>query len=406
MDKKTLLKFLFVICIMGSFVGCSDDEPATSPNEITNDYTDEPSDEEGAKLTLTYSGNALIGKSVKFETTDAKTAKITLKGVLPHEAETVIDNIALADDGNKGYNFSGDETSTLGTTFSYNGTVRKGTLSLDILNVKIPDSSFNTLALVTYSNSETKTETIDGKKHRYSTFQQSLYLNTESSGINSLETLLSNVILGPFLKSVVKNITFNPDGNITAMYAPLPETFDFQRDIIQNGGINRTDTDWKASPINLVTYFIANTTELYLTPNIDMISRQIQQDATVRSTETQPSGIAEALAQIKKWMSTGIKLTIKENPKKEFYIYKESATMVQHRKYEGEYVVYIDKEEIKVFIPLIKSLMPALLTPEVLEKIDQSTGGMITEDTINTLLEAVESAETLEIGLFLNKINH
>ncbi len=48
--------------------------------------------------------------------------------------------------------------------------------------------------------------------------------------------------------------------------------------------------------------------------------------------------------------------------------------------------------------------MPILLTPELIEQINQATGGMIDiENMINSILEAVEGAETLEIGLFLNK---
>lgn len=405
MDKKTLFRFLFALCMTTAFMACNDDdEPSGSatPAEITAEYSNKLSNEEGNNLTLTYSGRELIGKNVKFATTDAKTARITLASILPHEAETIIDQVALTDDGNKGYTFSGDKTSALGTAFHYSGTVKKGALSLDITDIQIPANALGTLALVVNRNSESTTETIDGKRHRYTTFHQTLYLNSDNEGINSMELLLANAILGPLLNSVVKNITFHSDGNITALYAPLPETFDFQEDIIKNGGIERTDADWITSPINLATYFIANGSELYLTPHMDMITSQVEQDGT-RSTGNETNEIAAALAQINKWMTTGIKLTIKENPRKEFYVYKESATMTQLRKYEGDYVVYIDKEEIKVFIPLIKSLLPTLLTPEVLEKISQSTGGMVTQNTIDVILTAIETAETLEIGLFLNK---
>lgn len=405
MNKKCMIRLLFVICLASSIVACSDDNEKTggSPEEITADYSNKLSAGENANLSLTYSGKELIGKNVRFETNDAKTAKITLVSILPHEAEALIENIALTDNGNNGYIFKGNNISALGTTYDYSGTVQKGNMSLDITNVKIPANSLGTLAIVLNDDSEATTETVDGKRHRYTTYHQALYLNTDNAGINSMELVLANVILGPLLKGVIKNITFNGDGNLTAMYAPLPEDFDFQKDIIQNGGINRTDNDWQTSPVNLVSYIVLNSKELYLTPNIDMITRQIQQDATSRSTGG-TSEMTEALAQLNKWMSTGIKLTLKENPRKDFYIYKESASMTQHRKYEGNYVVYIDKEEIKPFVPLIKTLMPILLTPELIEQINQATGGMIDiENMINSILEAVEGAETLEIGLFLNK---
>lgn len=404
MNKKILIKFLFVICLTGVIIACSDDnnENGSSPEAINVTYTDSDTDGSNAKLALTYSEKELIGKAVAFETNDTKTAKMTLKSILPHEAETVIDNVALTSDGNSGYTFKGATTSALGTSFNYSGIINKEKLSLDIINVKIPVNSLGTFSLVKNSTSEATTETADGKKHRYTTYHQSFYLNSDHDGLNSTELLL-NTMLGSFLESVVKDIIFNPDGNITATYAALPDDFDFQKDIIQNGGIDRTDDEWQISPINLVTYFVANSTELYLTPNLNMIMRQVEQDAAnVRSTVNQPNEMQEAIAQISKWMSTGVKLTIKDNPKKEFFVYKESATMIQHRKYEGDYVVYIDKEEIKVFVPVIKTLLPILLTPEKLEEINQLTG-MDIEALINTLLEAVEEANTLEIGLYLNK---
>lgn len=407
MNKKGVIKLLFVICLAGSLAACSDDDEKTgvSPEEITADYSNKLSDGENANLSLTYSGKELIGKSIKFETNDVKTAKITLGSILPHEAAAIVDNVALTNDGSNGYTFKGNATSALGTTFDYNGIVKKGNLALDITNVKIPVNSLGTLALVLNGDSEATTETVDGKRHRYTTYHQSLYLNTDNNGINSMELVLANVMLGPLLKSVVKDIIFNADGNITAKYAPLPEDFDFQKDIIQDGGIIRTDADWQISPVNLVSYFVVNGTELYLTPNIDMITRQVEQDAVSRSTGGSGiDGVTEALAQLNKWMSTGIKLTLKENPRKEFYVYKESASMTQHRKYEGDYVVYIDKDEIKAFVPLLKALLPVLLTPELQEQVNQATGGMIDiEDLVNTILEAVEGTETLEIGLFLNK---
>lgn len=411
MKKNYLRNLLCIVCLAGLFTACNDnDYDGPKPAEVTANYSNKLADGDHATLALTYSGREMIGKSIYFKTENAQKAAMTLLNILPHESETSINNVILTPAGDDKYTFSGNAMSNQGTTFKYDGTITKGKLCVNLTDVKIPDTPVNgILAPVKNSNNTLeKQDTIENKIHRYQLYHQTFYMNTDSKDLGTLELLVGNLVVGPMLNSVLKEMNFNVDGNIIATYAALPDTFNFQKDILLGGGIIRNNDDWVTSPINLATYFVTNHTDLYVTPQIDMIIRQIKSDqAANASTITKGllDPVTDSYAQIKKWSTTGIRLNIKENPKKEYYVASESNRYVTHQKYEGDYILYLDKQEIEVFIPVIKILVPLLLTSEMVEQISQATGGFLNVETLlNTLIKSIEDAETLEIGLYLNKV--
>ncbi|WP_106829302.1 DUF4925 domain-containing protein [Parabacteroides pacaensis] len=411
MKKNYLRNLLWVVCLAGLFTACdNNDYNGPKSTEVTANYSNKLADGDRATLALTYSGREMIGKSIYFKTENAQKAAMTLLNILPHESETSINNINLIPAEDDKYAFSGNATSDQGTTFKYDGTVTKGKLCVNLTEVKIPDTPMSgILAPVKNSNNTLeKQDTIENKIHRYQLYHQTFYMNTDNQDLGTLELLVGNLVVGPMLNSILKEMNFNVDGNITATYAALPDTFNFQKDILLGGGIVRNNDDWVTSPTNLATYFVANITDLYVTPQIDMIIRQAQSDQAANASTTTKGlldSVTDSYAQIKKWATTGIRLNIKENPKKEYYVASESSRYVTHRKYEGDYILYLDKQEIEVFIPVIKMLVPILLTPEIIEQINQATGGFLDVATLlNTLIKSIEEAKTLEIGLYLNKM--
>lgn len=114
-----------------TFAACNNDDetPLISPTDLNTTFG---ADAE-SKLTLTYSETPLAGKQVQFNTTDSKTATLTLKDVIPGETETVITDIQLVE-GEGQYTFNGSSTTTrtAGIVVAYAGTVKKGELTLNL----------------------------------------------------------------------------------------------------------------------------------------------------------------------------------------------------------------------------------------------------------------------------------
>ena len=133
-------RFLWLLILgVALFTACSDDDdkPLIAPSDLNTTFG-----EGETTLNMTYGGAALIGKQVKFSTTNSKTATLTLTDVIPGQAETTIDDIQLVEDNDK-YTFEGTTSISRSTasqgSIAYNGSVKKGELTLN-LTVTMPDS--------------------------------------------------------------------------------------------------------------------------------------------------------------------------------------------------------------------------------------------------------------------------
>lgn len=372
MKKRPLFYLFCVVAIIGGLfvTSCNDDDyPGAAPDEITAHYSNKLSDGTRANLSLTYNGHDLIGKSVNLETGDSRTAKITLQCVLPHEAETVITDVALSPDGQGGYTFAGSGTgSQTATTFGYSGSVKKGQLSVDVSGAKIPANPLaqaGTLNMVATDDETIDEETPNGvvRKTLHASGTGTLYIS--SLGMN-VGDIVGN-LAGNFLKTVLGDIKFNADGNIIASYAGIPEGLDIMKDLINGKGIqNRPEADWKQSPVNLVSYYMADDNTIYVTPNVDMIIRQIRlNQATTRANDNLLEALPKVYALLNQWATTGIKLQVKENSKE--YVRLNSTTYVR---YEGDYTITFNKDEIEPILSLIKVL------PDIIKDINIEIPGL------------------------------
>lgn len=409
MKKRPLFYFTCIVAILGaSFItSCNDDDyPGAAPDEITAQYGNKLADGERANLTLTYSGEELIGKSVNLETSDSRTATLTLLNVLPHEAKTPL-SITLTPDNNGSYSFNGNGQSALGTAFNYTGIVQKGNLTLAIKDVQIPANPLTTtgkMSLVASGNAETDSSYKVKPDDRWATTWKTAHASgTGSLSIEIGEDASMDIgslvggLAGNFFKTVLNEVKFGADGNITADYAAIPDTLDIIQDLLGGKGIlNRPASDWKASPVNLASYYVVDDTTLYVVPNVDMIIRQIRSNQTsTRSILDLIGSLGDVYAMLNKWSSTGIKLIVKKQTGE---YAKTTSSRPTYMRNEGDYTIAINKDEIEPIFSLLKSL------PDEIKDISLGTVPLLGELKVGLLTDMLGNASTFNLTFYFNKV--
>ena len=376
MNYQMVFKTLLLAGLAGVVTACSNDGYDEETPYVSKNFSNKLADGSKANLELIYSGDSLIGKNITFQTTDSKTADIVLENVLPHESETKISNVVLVSDGNGGFSFSGTSTSTFNTTFTYKGTVKDNKMKMDLSGVKIPvNKATGTLALQMSGTTKEVDKEIDGESQTVYQNETPLYFNSENPDLGIF--MLVGMFAGAQINGALQSLTFSEDGNIVATY---------------KGG-----NGWTQSPKNLITYYVENDTTMYITPNVDMIIRQIQKDKVKTRATNLPSStdLQKMYARLNKWTTTGVKFTFKDNPFKndsENYQYFSG-----YRQYAGDYALYVSKDEFGDFIPLLETYQDKIvdLLPDEYKGF---VGGMLP-----SIIQGMKDAKVLEIGLFLNK---
>lgn len=425
MKRNLLLRLFPVVCLFISFVACDKDEKydGPSPEQVNARYSNKLSMGGDTTLTLTYSGQVLIGKDVYFKMKDPGNADITLLGILPGEKETSINNVTLLAKSDS-YSFSGNSTGTNGTTFHYEGSVKEGKMIMNLTDVEITGNQLTTQGewYIVHNKAPEIEQDADGI-NKY-TYHNTTYNGVGGPGGNS-STLIGlvygfviNKIFGNAVSSVLDGVTFNPDGNITSAYAPLPDSMTISKLISGYGVMGRPSTDWKASPLNLATYYVKNDSDLYVTPNIDMIIRQAELNKT-KSETGDSTDVGDALEQIYKklnaWSTTGVKLVIRKNDKKE---YQPVDNGKSYERYAGDVILVLKKEEIQDFF-LLFDVALAVIPADTLDKSLKELLQDVVPAEYMVLIELLLKGETLksilikirdnvnaipiEVGLYLSK---
>ena len=387
MNKYLLRNFLYAIC-MGTLLFACDDNDDQDGSGISGIYSNKLSTPEGDNtLTLTYSGREFIGKDVTFKQVNGNTANITLHGILPGETATVLENIPISADGN-GYSFSGSSTGNNGTAFSYQGKVETGKMILALTDVKVASNQLTSNAKWHPVQTAVTTET-DPIKGEYTCYHYAFHLVTDNLILGQAAPQLE-AILGNLITWFINEVTFNPDGNITARYATMPEGKAIG-DLI-NIPPDRKDSEWLSSPINLASYYVKDDSELYIIPNIDMILYQIEQNKTKVDGGLDAAVIAAVYQQLNKWSTTGIRMNIRKNSEAP---YNNMGKLIA---YKGDIFLFLDKEEVAAFLPLL-SLVKDLLPEDIL---NGPMGSMI-GPLLDMLASSLQQAKPLEMGMMLTK---
>lgn len=381
MKKLSILSIGFLAGISTLLISCDEDHYGPEPVDVTANYSNKLT-ATNSNLNLTYSGEPLIGKSVDFSTVIGETANITLYNIIPGEEKSKIIDIPLSGD-KIGYSFSGNTTGESGTTFRYAGRVEAGKLTLEISNVQLPTNAITTQKMwysVPYTgDGETEIDQTSGIEYTNSTY--GIHFHSDNETVSALAGIVE-MIGGNILGSVLRNINFNPDGNITARYGAMPQVeniFGYFMPLPI-----RPESDYTLSPLNLANYYVKGNS-LYVIPNIDMIIKQMQSSKTRALSVTD---IQEILQLIQKWTTTGIRFNIISEIKPEELM---EDTYIKHT---GDMILYIDKNEIGVLLkllPMLKNVIPDSDMKETLVQL------------LDMLTPQLIAAEVLEIGIVLQK---
>lgn len=404
--KKNLFYYLFaVICTIGLFTSCSDDD-----EKVVNPIPQTTFNSENG-LQLTYNGAPLLGKKVTFTPDATEATKATLRlegefdlsgilkgqrsnmtsptgpGVFPGSPVTTL-SVDLSINGNQ-CTFSG-VSETEYCTFSYAGKVTAGTMDLSFTDVTLKNTALAGTVWKPTPLANTENGGMDEPIHfvwKSGTKAAIEIFLGYPSEIEKNDLLLlalrfllfddgsgDRVSVEQMLCSVLKDVTLGADGNIVATYMDAA-----------NGG-----TEWVTSPSNMAQYVVTGDNQLLLFLNPQAIMANV--DNVEKSVRTVDVGaiLQQAIAELYPMLINGVPLT--------------------YTKEGNRMKVFLGTD---LLLPLMKNIVAPLFEDEeflnmVIEamKSDPQFGGMagMMVPTLKLLPEIIKNTTQLEIGLDLTQV--
>lgn len=403
--KKNLFYYLFaVICTIGLFTSCSDDD-----EKVVNPIPQTTFNSENG-LQLTYNGAPLLGKKVTFTPDATEATKATLRlegefdlagilkgqrsnmtsptgpGVFPGSPVTTL-SVDLSINGNQ-CTFSG-VSETEYCTFSYAGKVTAGTMDLSFTDVTLKNTALAGTVWKPTPLANTEDGGMDEPIHFVWKFGTKaaieIFGHPSEIEINDLLLLAlrfplfddgsgDRVSVKQMLCSVLKDVTLGADGNIVATYMDAA-----------NGG-----TEWVTSPSNMAQYVVTGDNQLLLFLNPQAIMANV--DNVEKSVRTVDVGaiLQQAIAELYPMLINGVPLT--------------------YTKEGNRMKVFLGTD---LLLPLMKNIVAPLFEDEeflnmVIEamKSDPQFGGMagMMVPTLKLLPEIIKNTTQLEIGLDLTQV--
>lgn len=404
--KKNLFYYLFaVICTIGLFTSCSDDD-----EKVVNPIPQTTFNSENG-LQLTYNGAPLLGKKVTFTPDATEATKATLRlegefdlagilkgqrsnmtsptgpGVFPGSPVTTL-SVDLSINGNQ-CTFSG-VSETEYCTFSYAGKVTAGTMDLSFTDVTLKNTALAGTVWKPTPLANTEDGGMDKPIHfvwKSGTKAAIEILPGHPSEVEINDLLLlalsfllfddgsgDRVSVEQMLCSVLKDVTLGADGNIVATYMDAA-----------NGG-----TEWVTSPSNMAQYVVTGDNQLLLFLNPQAIMANV--DNVEKSVRTVDVGaiLQQAIAELYPMLINGVPLT--------------------YTKEGNRMKVFLGTD---LLLPLMKNIVAPLFEDEeflnmVIEamKSDPQFGGMagMMVPTLKLLPEIIKNTTQLEIGLDLTQV--
>lgn len=403
--KKNLFYYLFaVICTIGLFTSCSDDD-----EKVVNHIPQTTFNSENG-LQLTYNGAPLLGKKVTFTPDATEATKATLRlegefdlagilkgqrsnmtsptgpGVFPGSPVTTL-SVDLSINGNQ-CTFSG-VSETEYCTFSYAGKVTAGTMDLSFTDVTLKNTALAGTVWKPTPLANTEDGGMDEPIHFVwkSGTKAAIEIFGHPSEIEINDLLLlalrfplfddgsgDRVSVEQMLCSVLKDVTLGADGNIVATYMDAA-----------NGG-----TEWVTSPSNMAQYVVTGDNQLLLFLNPQAIMANV--DNVEKSVRTVDVGaiLQQAIAELYPMLINGVPLT--------------------YTKEGNRMKVFLGTD---LLLPLMKNIVAPLFEDEeflnmVIEamKSDPQFGGMagMMVPTLKLLPEIIKNTTQLEIGLDLTQV--
>lgn len=445
MNKYSIRSLAALLLTAGALAACSDDTDMTPDGGLaTAIYSNKLSAGDDANLSLVYSGRLLIGKEVRLTPEADGTATLRLYGILPGDSCTTLTGVSLTQ-REEGLSFSGTATAqNVATAFRYEGTTfnDNGSMSLELSDVAVPGNvlgQHGRFALPLYNGKEGEDVVVsyNGTTDYAQLLKAPFYAHMVTKGAAEdnliafawsmmIETVANNAIT-----SVLHDITFATDGNITARYKSLNDTIGFQQLMNTEGLAHPDESEFKESPTNLAMYYFTDAATMYVVPNVDQIMQQVEADqasqkkkgAQTRALNNDPTIRLAQVAHVLTTISTqGLRLTVKENPYKQPGYYNGNEYLSHN---EGDYIVYADLKDLQSLMQLF-DVMRTLLPEETLKKdifaiLDEQgitlpaevedympiIQSLLPDTTVGGIIDALENNlndfETLEIGFYLNK---
>lgn len=405
--KKNLFYYLFaVICTIGLFTSCSDDD-----EKVVNPIPQTTFNSENG-LQLTYNGAPLLGKKVTFTPDATEATKATLRlegefdlsgilkgqrsnmtsptgpGVFPGSPVTTL-SVDLSINGNQ-CTFSG-VSETEYCTFSYAGKVTAGTMDLSFTDVTLKNTALAGTVWKPTPLANTEDGGMDEPIHfvwKSGTKAAIEIFPGYPSEIEINDLLLlalrfplfddgsgDRVSVEQMLCSVLKDVTLGADGNIVATYMDAA-----------NGG-----TEWVTSPSNIAQYVVTGDNQLLLFLNPQAIMANV--DNVEKSVRTVDVGaiLQQAIAELYPMLINGVPLTYtKEGNRMKVFLGTDLLLPLMK-----EYIVaplFEDEEFLNMVIEAMKS--------------DPQFGGMagMMVPTLKLLPEIIKNTTQLEIGLDLTQV--
>lgn len=413
MKKRIPWYILCLISLSVIFAGCSEDKYYGSgiKSELNGIYSTKTYAQPNAgTLSLTYSGGFLYGKDAYFEMTGKETAKIVLLNILPGEKEAEIKNIRLEPSAGGGYVFQGNAVSAEGTSLQYMGTVARGDMQLALSDIAIPANPLTakgTWKMVEgserkYTEDNGGIAPDDVVEKRYCAFLNMEFEEGHGETLQFMLNLVPNLI-NNVMYLLLDEVTFRPDGNITAKYAD-----GFPEDFIDNifgylfgfpGPGDRSEVF--ESPINLARYLVDGN-DVYVVPDLEMIIRLVESNNAAR-TRQEAGGESEMLEILKEvykvlneWTTRGVKLNFRENDLSYAVEHTGWSTITR---YQGDYVLSLQGTEI-AFLKKVLPYIPQLLGDELLnteiELLEFTVG-----ELLDILIDEMLYISKFEFGLLL-----
>lgn len=402
--KKNLFYYLFaVICTIGLFTSCSDDD-----EKVVNPIPQTTFNSENG-LQLTYNGAPLLGKKVTFTPDATEATKATLRlegefdlagilkgqrsnmtsptgpGVFPGSPVTTL-SVDLSINGNQ-CTFSG-VSETEYCTFSYAGKVTAGTMDLSFTDVTLKNTALAGTVWKPTPLANTEDGGMDEPIHFVwkSGTKAAIEIFGHPSEIEINDLLLlalrfplfddgsgDRVSVEQMLCSVLKDVTLGADGNMLLLMDAA------------NGG-----TEWVTSPSNMAQYVVTGDNQLLLFLNPQAIMANV--DNVEKSVRTVDVGaiLQQAIAELYPMLINGVPLT--------------------YTKEGNRMKVFLGTD---LLLPLMKNIVAPLFEDEeflnmVIEamKSDPQFGGMagMMVPTLKLLPEIIKNTTQLEIGLDLTQV--
>ena len=446
---KTLRKLFYVACTMFFLASCEEtyNDKLFWPGELSQEYGSyiKPS-----TLDLTYSGEKLIGKTVNFQTEDSEKGTLTLNDIVPGEKEISI-RVDLFEKKDN-YTFSGETVSGAGTTVKYAGSITPKTMKLD-LNVTMPQNQW----IKTYQMSELtrgrgkdviRNQTTGEYEWGESDNQiltAALYTDMDLEMVKDAGSLYATVSViikgmgGYLLPQLLKSVTLESDGNITAEYtsdelqlgeqkfseidmdnpASLQQVINFIMMKLMFNTLSADDItaatqgrNYTESPRGLAFWYLKNDL-LYVKPDLPGIISLAMQGQGQTVDAHLIAGIADAILKSNPFLLKTLLGVVSESLDNSllsmiaqmdypsfqmFFSWIKEGIPMQIEKENGHTHIYLNREALSPLIAFIPNLQPAM------EGIP-NFGPMLYNSYIGPLYDNWSIITQLDLGLDLTDKN-